>query len=876
MSPSAQATLSAPTRTDSSAGDGAQLASESLWAVDRASTLDAGVREMIVDAAVRRIAPLWSLESFVAVNPWFGVADHRVDEAAIRMQRVAGARSTMPRAWYRTAIEDGRIEDRHLERSLAAAREAARQRAEILRHLPADAHALRAILATDREGRRAASDPVVADAARQATGVAWDELVRDRVSAWASDHFDEGQAAWSSPFAGLGVWAAWRADASIDRTPEVLGLPGFRAFVGSLPEDATAARAELIAALDLPTAELELYFHRLLMQVGGWSAWTRRRGFEAELRDGDDASASDFLTILMAWEVGLLRGFDAFRVETVWRELRRKARQGPDRERAEADVRIDLLLQDAFEHAEHERMVARFANHADTTTVETPDERPLLQAAFCIDVRSEVLRRALERIAPRTETIGFAGFFGVSLDYHPPGGDRRQALCPVLLTPGAEARDRVVGDPAETERIGAVRALRRRASSAWKSFKMGAVSCFGFVGPVGLAYAAKLVGDGFGLTRPSPAPGTDGLGPSERARLVPEMDLPLEGRVDTAEFILRGMSLVGNFARIVLLAGHGSTTANNPHATGLDCGACGGRAGDVNARVAAALLNEPEVRRGLRRRGIEIPEDTIFLGGRHDTTTDQVALLDAASVPPSHAEDLDRVRRWLREAGEAVRRERAPALGLERESPDVDARVLERARDWSQVRPEWGLAGCSTFVAAPRERTAGLDLGGRAFLHSYDWGGDADFGVLELILTAPVVVASWISLQYFGSTVDNEVFGSGNKTLHNVVGTVGVLEGNGGDLRVGLPMQSVHDGDRPVHEPLRLNVIVEAPREAMTAVIERNEHLRHLLDNGWMHLWAMGASGHLTHRYAGDGRWARVRVEEEGGVAASRSAEEAA
>ena len=45
---------------------------------------------------------------------------------------------------------------------------------------------------------------------------------------------------------------------------------------------------------------------------------------------------------------------------------------------------------------------------------------------------------------------------------------------------------------------------------------------------------------------------------------------------------------------------------------------------------------------------------------------------------------------------------------------------------------------------------------GRAFLHDYDWRHDEGFGVLELIMTAPVVVASWISLQYYGSTVAPE------------------------------------------------------------------------------------------------------------------------
>ena len=153
-----------------------------------------------------------------------------------------------------------------------------------------------------------------------------------------------------------------------------------------------------------------------------------------------------------------------------------------------------------------------------------------------------------------------------------------------------------------------------------------------------------------------------------------------------------------------------------------------------------------------------------------------------------------------------------------------------RSRDWSEVRPEWALAGCQAFIAAPRHRTAGRNLQGRAFLHDYDWREDRGFGVLELIMTAPVVVASWISLQYYGSTVAPEVFGGGNKLLHNVTGGMGVVEGNGGVLRAGLPWQSVHDGERYVHEPLRLSVCIEAPQEAMTEILRKHAGVRALFD----------------------------------------------
>ncbi|MFN3294522.1 MAG: putative inorganic carbon transporter subunit DabA, partial [Gemmobacter sp.] len=174
--------------------------------------------------------------------------------------------------------------------------------------------------------------------------------------------------------------------------------------------------------------------------------------------------------------------------------------------------------------------------------------------------------------------------------------------------------------------------------------------------------------------------------------------------------------------------------------------------------------------------------------------------------------------------------------------------IADRARNWAEVRPEWGLAGCAAFVAAPRAVTAGADLQGRAFLHSYDWAADPGFATLELILTAPVVVASWISLQYYGSAVAPEAFGGGNKLIHNVTGGIGVVQGNGGILRPGLPWQAVHDGARLVHEPLRLSVLIEAPTEAMSAVLARHPGVRALFDNGWLHLFAL-QGGRVAARY---------------------------
>lgn len=762
------------------------------------------------EAAARAIPPAFPLDATVAVNPFLGQTEEDLATAAARLARVAGVRVTRTGADYASAIADGRITPDDLADALAASPSPLK---------PGSTLALRELAEQLGNGPAPCALPTVADLAAEATGIDWPALIDKCIGLWAAGQFDRGQALWS-PAPGSEAFAAWRAWAMHDLTPEIAGLEGFCAHVACAPD--TAERAILSAAetLGIADAAAPTAFHRLTMSLGGWAQHARWLLWQAELTGDTDRTLVDLLAIRLIWDEALLVQTPA--IAGKWAETV-AAHTAPVVATAQ-DVAL-AILQDAADRGHQRRLAAALAKDLDGAAPAAAT-RPFLQAAFCIDVRSEVFRRALEGIDASIATIGFAGFFGLPLAHHAHGSDILEARLPVLLNPAVNTTS--AGDPAKDQ----ASRINARTARAWGRFRQAAVSSFAFVEAMGPVYAAKLVKSALGFA------------PKAKAEPAPEVigGMSAEAKADTGAAVLKAMSLQRGHGQIVLLLGHGGNVTNNPHESAYHCGACGGYTGEVSARLLAILLNDPETRAGLATRGVEVPADTLFVAGLHDTTTDAITLYED-SLPAARTGDIAKVRGWLAQAAKVARAERALRI------PGASgSSIPARAQNWAEIRPEWGLAGCAAFIAAPRAATAGRDLGGRAFLHSYDWQADAGFGTLELIITAPVVVASWISLQYYGSSVAPEMFGGGNKLIHNVVGGIGVIEGNGGRLRAGLPWQAVHDGDALQHEPLRLSVMIEAPRDEMLRILEKHPAVRALFDNGWLHLFAL-KDGKVDARY---------------------------
>lgn len=793
----------------------------------------------VIDKACALVAPAWPLKNIVAVNPYLGMADITFRQATKKLSETSGINMTMPINFYLDKIKQKQILNIDVAKAIAKNKEITISAKEFVNY----ANQIEKLEIKPKV-------KTVSDSALEITGKNWDEFIVDKISSWASSYFDETQAQWNTSQNNEDIFTSWKQEAEVDISTELMGIKKFRSILKQVPNNSTDAISFTLQKLKIEKEVSELYLHALLLKVIGWSSYIAGKDWNNSLYKGDTNNLKSFLSILLSWEYCLLESFSKTGIESVWDSNKGYLKKLGNINKTEKNLLVRIILQDAYDFSSQRQLVQKFINHR----TKKANHKPKIQAVFCIDVRSEVYRRNLEQINSEIETIGFAGFFGFPINYVPVAHNEGKNQCPALIPSGPVVKEIFVNNnEAKETRIG-----KHQVEKTWKRFKSGAVSSFGFVSPAGLSYLPKLLSDSFGWTRPVDDPNKDGLDKWYKNRDLDLSDFSLETKVTMAANAITAMGLKENMAELILITGHGSTSVNNPHATGLDCGACGGHTGEINAMTAEKILNDKQVREELLQKGVLIPEETHFMACLHDTTTDEIKILGESNIPNSHQNLLVSLKASLKKASENTRKERGLRMNIK--GDNVDASIFRRSNDWSQVRPELGLAGCNSFIIAPRERTVDINLESKSFLHSYNWQTDKDFKILESIMTAPMVVTSWINLQYYASTTDNKRMGAGNKTLHNVTGGIGVLEGSAGDLRIGLPMQSIHDGKEYQHLPQRLSVVIEAPIDAVNNILKNHENIKNLCDNSWLTLLILDNNGEIKQRYTGDYNWEELNT----------------
>ncbi|MDF1876682.1 DUF2309 family protein [Sulfurimonas sp. SAG-AH-194-L11] len=304
----------------------------------------------------------------------------------------------------------------------------------------------------------------------------------------------------------------------------------------------------------------------------------------------------------------------------------------------------------------------------------------------------------------------------------------------------------------------------------------------------------------------------------------------LEEKVEYLYNYLTMIGQVDNFPEFVILSGHMSVSDNNPFESALDCGACGGSSSLPNNRALCMIGNSQDVREEIAKKGIIIPDDVKFMPTLHITSTDEIEFYDTDILNYKEKQRFSIVMKEFKKASSIARCERIKQLPYTNNENDI----MIKSMDWSETRPEWGLAGNMGVFAGPRESIKHMSFGNRLFLHSYDHKLDNENSdILTRIFNGPLVVGEWINLEHYFSTVDNTIYGAGSKVYHNVVSKIGVFNGNYSDLKIGLPTQSVLLEGEAYHEPIRLLTYMEAPLETVGKAVE-NSVAKEFILNEWI------------------------------------------
>lgn len=621
---------------------------------------------------------------------------------------------------------------------------------------------------------------------------------------WLQVYCDEGQATFQMPLKEKGLYLAWQQLAPLDL--RLYGRDKHKKIkLKNLSADPYQTIHEVLIELGLQEKEYGIFLTLTLTTLPGWASYTKYCIEKGKLKK-EDYFAMRLMIILLIWpEAKNLLAWTHHPCPTP----KKVAQLLDEIESNERRYASDLL--------------DKLRNHSPN-----PPVIPKAQFIFCIDVRSEPLRYALEKV-DNYETFGVAGFFGAPISLKNQLTGEVSSSCPVILTPTHE----VTTVPYPGKKIqNALRGNKRKQViiKLYQSLKYNLVTPFALVESTGLIIGLLIVLKTFfpRLTQRIRSLIEKRFFYTEASS--PCIDsLALSDQITFAKNLLSAIGLTQNFSSLVVLCGHGSESQNNAYASALNCGACGARPGGDNAKLMALVLNRAEVRTELAKENIHIPQETLFIGAQHNTTTDEMELYISENNML-----FDKLRHDLHQA-KAIKDRLNSDKGVRGRVKKAFEFPSVRANDWAQTRPEWGLANNASLIIGPRTLTASTHLEGRAFLHSYNAHQDVEGKILTQILKGPLIVAYWINMQYLFSTWNNTAYGSGSKITHNITGKIGVMQGNLSDLMTGLPLQSLYLNDKcPYHKLQRLVTLIYAPLNRLQSILNSEPNLAKLARNGWV------------------------------------------
>jgi uncharacterized protein YbcC (UPF0753/DUF2309 family) len=727
--------------------------------------------------------------------------------------------------------------------------------------------------------------------------------INEQMTKWLAAYLDDGQAIWEMPYKDLSFKQAWSKLILQDSQLSKGVKKNLEAFLERyLKSDMSSleSMASLLAKMNLDSGQQEALLNRHMKQMPGWISYIN---YCQSVQPSRKDLLSDYLlirilydfsehepkkesqeiqinSIVIEWRHRLLTLFNSslfngLSFEAFAQYSLDHFNQWADYFKVCSPVQKLVWLMEALEHSQNEPLTSMVTEGFLQNALQpcSIKSEPDAQAVFCIDVRSEPLRKVLETTG-NIETYGFAGFFGLPISKLAYSAEEAVSLCPILL----DSKYTIKEAPSPFHRANVISKLLRQGIPireqwifALKKIKRDTFATFSYVESFGFFHAITFFKDSFtGLPFATLNKKLINIISPLRG-LIPKLDLEsneqqpfqtgiaLPEQVELSKAILKLIGLRQPFAEFVILCGHASQTYNNPYGSSLDCGACGANGGGFNALVLCQMLNHPGIRDALSLEGLNIPEHTRFIAAEHNTTTDEIIFLNPEVIPSQQQQRFMSIQTSFEEAGAINRLNRQVALQPHGSVSYPNSR-LAASYDWSQTRPEWGLSKNQAFIIGKRDAIKSLNLEGRCFLHSYDWLQDSDGDILSVIMSAPMVVGAWINLQYLFSTLDQQRFGSGKKYIHNVVGLFGSYLGNASDLQLGLPYESLFANDGfPYHYPQRLLVYIQAPLTRVNVIIESHQNVKNLVQNQWIKLTVFDPEEKITYQFCDSG-WQSTHI----------------